>query len=191
GDDVTGYDDAAELLAAVRRESFEVIISDLKLPGMDGIEILKSLREAGIETPLILMTAFATVATAVEAMKLGAFDYIQEPLEMDKIVMLVERAAQVHRLRGENEALRTTMSDWNEGVELIGLSGAMREVRDQIAKVAASQATALIAGESGTGKELVARAIHAASSRAARPMMCVNCAALSPTLLESELFGHE
>src|SRR5262249_35779705 len=103
--DVTGYADAAELLAAVRRESFEVIISDLKMPGMDGIEILKSLREAGIDTPLILMTAFATVATAVEAMKLGAFDYIQKPFEMEKIVMLVERAAQVHRLRGENEAL--------------------------------------------------------------------------------------
>jgi len=189
--EVTGFGDPSELLAGVHRESFEVIVSDLKMPGMDGLELLRSLRESGVEAPLILMTAFATVTTAVEAMKLGAFDYIQKPFETEEICMLVERAAQMHRLRGENEALRTTLSDWNESVELIGSSGAMRDMRDQIAKVAASQATALISGESGTGKELVARAIHAASPRAGRPMMCVNCAALSPTLLESELFGHE
>lgn len=189
--EVSAFGDPAALLEAVRRESFEVIVSDLKMPGMDGIELLKTLRDAGVETPLILMTAFATVATAVEAMRLGAFDYIQKPFEMEEIAMLVDRAAQVQRLRGENEALRATLTDWQDSVELVGGSQAMGDVREQIARVATSQATVLITGESGTGKELVARAIHSSSSRAGRPMLCVNCAALSPTLLESELFGHE
>src|SRR5262245_11745633 len=112
--DVTAFDDPSALLEALKRESFEVIVSDLKMPGMDGLELLKSMRDNGVETPLILMTAFATIATAVEAMKLGASDYIQKPFEMDEICLLVERAAQMHRLRGENEALRASVGEWSE-----------------------------------------------------------------------------
>ncbi len=189
--DVTAFADPQAALEALRRESFDVVVSDLKMPGMDGIELLRGLREAGVDTPLILMTAYASVATAVEAMKLGAFDYIQKPFEMDEIAVLVERAATMQRLRGENELLRATLGERQDPVELIGASGAMSEVREQIRRLAGSQATVLISGESGTGKELAARAVHANSARASRPLLCVNCAALSPTLLESELFGHE
>ncbi|MCK6455012.1 MAG: sigma-54 dependent transcriptional regulator [Phycisphaerae bacterium] len=191
GHSVSGFGDPAAALEALQRESFEVVISDLKMPGMDGIELLRQLRAAGVETPLILMTAFATVGTAVEAMKQGAFDYLQKPFEVDELLLLVERAAQMGRLRDENEALRASLVDLQSSVELVGGSRVMGEIRAQIQRVAQSQATVLIHGESGTGKELVARAIHAASSRASRPMLCLNCAALSATLLESELFGHE
>ncbi|MFO0974419.1 MAG: sigma-54 dependent transcriptional regulator [Phycisphaerae bacterium] len=189
--EVRGFEAPGAALEALRRESFDVIVSDLKMPDMDGIEMLRQLRDAGVDTPLILMTAYATVQTAVEAMRQGAFDYIQKPFETDEIAVLVERAAQVSRLRGENEALRATLGEIQGAVELVGSCERTGEVRTQISKVAASQATVLIHGESGTGKELVARAIHVAGPRASRPMLSLNCAALSPTLLESELFGHE
>lgn len=191
GHEVAAYADPQQALTEVTPTRFDAIISDLKMPAMDGIDVLRALKSRGVETPFVLMTAYASVPTAVEAMKLGAFDYIQKPFESEAIGMVVERAAAMNRLRGENEALRLSLHDLEGDAELIGSSRAMRQVRSQLERVAKSQATVLIQGESGTGKELVARAIHAASPRAARPMLCVNCAALSATLLESELFGHE
>jgi len=191
GHEVITFADPHQALRELVPSQLDAIICDLKMPGMDGIEVLRSLRSRSIETPFVLMTAYASVPTAVEAMKLGAFDYIQKPFESDAIALVVQRAATMHRLRGENEALRESLRDWTGACELVGNSRAMRQVRLQIERVAKSHATVLIQGESGTGKELVARAIHAASPRAAGPMLCVNCAALSPNLLESELFGHE
>src|SRR5215204_4065938 len=140
--------------------------------------------------PVVLMTAFATVSTAVEAMKLGAYDYIQKPFDGEEIKHLVERTLEHNRLRLENQALRT-MADLNTPRPLVGSSGVMDDIRATIDRVAKSSACVLVCGESGTGKEIVARAIHQASDRKERPMLAVNCAALSETLLESELFGHE
>lgn len=191
GHEVMAYAEPQRALTELVPSRADVIISDLKMPSIDGIELLRSLRSRGVETPFVLMTAYASVTTAVEAMKLGAFDYIQKPFEADTIALVIERAATLGRLRGENEALRASLRDWEGDYELVGTSRAMRQVKNQIERVAKSQATVLIQGESGTGKELVARAVHAASSRSAGPMLCVNCAALSSNLLESELFGHE
>jgi DNA-binding NtrC family response regulator len=140
--------------------------------------------------PVVLMTAFATVQTAVEAMKLGAYDYIQKPFDGEEIKHLVDRTLEHNRLKLENQALRT-MTELNAARPLVGTSDVMNDIRQTIERVAKTSATVLIRGESGTGKEVVARAIHAASDRAERPMLAVNCAALSEHLLESELFGHE
>ncbi|HQL54481.1 MAG TPA: sigma-54 dependent transcriptional regulator, partial [Phycisphaerae bacterium] len=141
--------------------------------------------------PVILMTAHGSVGSAVEAMKLGAFDYIQKPFDGQEIEIIIERALRERTLVRDNEILRRTIEDLSRDRQLVGESPGMRPVLDKIQRVAQSSATVLITGESGTGKELIARAIHAASPRADQPMLCVNCAALSPTLLESELFGHE
>ncbi len=191
GHEVASYAEPRHALAEIPGSRVDAIVSDLKMPGMDGIELLRALRSRGVETPFVLMTAYASVPTAVEAMKSGALDYIQKPFDADQISIVVDRAVTMGRLRGENEALRMTLRDLEGEAELIGTGRAMRQVRNEIERVARSQATVLIQGESGTGKELVARAIHRASPRAAGPMLCVNCAALSSTLLESELFGHE
>ncbi|MCP4249690.1 MAG: sigma-54-dependent Fis family transcriptional regulator [bacterium] len=188
---VTPFADPVEALETVRSGGFDLVLTDMKMPRLDGIGLIRELRSAGCEMPILVMTAFATVSSAVEAMKLGAFDYIQKPFDADAIVVQVERALQHSRLTRDNEALRTTVSDLCEDRPIIGESRAMTQLRQRIARVAASDATVLISGESGTGKELVARAIHAASGRAERPLLCLNCAALSGNLLESELFGHE
>jgi len=191
GHSVECFASAEDALEALREGSFDVVVTDLKMPGMDGVQLLRQMRSNGCDASVIVMTAYGTVSSAVEAMKLGAFDYIEKPFNAEEICLLVERAAQVSRLKRENEALRASLREFDPPRELVGSSPAMRQVREQIAKVAKSDSTVLIQGESGTGKELVARAIHAASPRAGRPMLCVNCAALSSTLLESELFGHE
>jgi len=188
---VTTFGDPLQALEAVRTGAFELVLSDLKMPRMDGITLIREMRRSQCETPVIMMTAYATVATAVEAMKLGAFDYVQKPFEADAITLQVDRALQHARLRRENEALRTSLNDLREQRPIIGDSEGMAQLRQRIARVAESDATVLISGESGTGKELVARAVHAGSRRADRPMLCLNCAALSGNLLESELFGHE
>jgi DNA-binding NtrC family response regulator len=188
---VRAFGDPVDALSHIRETGCDAVLTDVRMPRLDGISLLRELRKSGADMPVIVMTGYADVPAAVEAMKLGAFDYVQKPFEADEICILVDRAIQQHRLRMENEALRTTLCDLEEDRRLIGESAVMDELRAVIERVSASSATVLIQGESGTGKELVARSVHASSPRAAGPMLCLNCAALSSQLLESELFGHE
>lgn len=188
---VTTFADPVEALTQIKRHSFDLILADLKMPRMDGLTLIREIRAGGCDTPIIIMTAYATVSTAVEAMKLGAFDYIKKPFEADTVAALVERTLEHAHLCRENEALRRSVDDLRTRRRLVGAGQAMMTLREQLDRVAASHATVLITGESGTGKELVASYIHRVSPRAQRPMLCLNCAALSANLLESELFGHE
>ncbi|HWE95620.1 MAG TPA: sigma-54 dependent transcriptional regulator [Tepidisphaeraceae bacterium] len=187
---VAAGDGAAAVARLAGPGRFDLLITDLKMPKLTGIELLAEAKRLRPDMPVVLMTAFATVATAVEAMKLGAYDYIQKPFDGDEIKLLVDRTLEHSRLIRENQALRV-MSELNAPRPLIGSGERMAEVRRKIDLVAKSSATVLIRGESGTGKEVVARAIHHASPRRERPFLAVNCAALSENLLESELFGHE
>ncbi len=189
--EVETFPDPLEALAALKQKRCHVIVSDLKMPRMDGIAFLREVLALDKEIPVILMTAFGTVSSAVEAMKLGAFDYIQKPFEAVEIGVLVDRAYQHCCLKSDNEALRASLSDGLAQRALVGDSRLMREIRRRCEQVARSSATVLVTGESGTGKELVAREIHGVSPRAERPMLALNCAAISSNLLESELFGHE
>lgn len=188
--DVTAFADPIEAIRSIKTKPYDCIVTDLKMPGLDGVTLLQEARAAGCDAPAIMMTAFGTVESAVAAMKLGAFDYIQKPFEADHLCLVVDRAIQHASLRSENEALKRSLTD-GEAREMVGESSAMRALRNTIERVAPSSNTVLIQGESGTGKELLARAIHQASPRRERPMLCLNCAALSGNLLESELFGHE
>jgi two-component system response regulator HydG len=195
GHDVVAASDGAgavaKLSAVGAAGRFDLLITDLKMPRMTGTELLAEAKRLRPEMPVVLMTAFATVATAVEAMKLGAYDYIQKPFDGDEIKLLVDRTLEHARLLKENAALRSVAEQQLAPRPLIGTGAAMKEVRQRIEQVARSSATVLVRGETGTGKEVVARAIHAASARRDQPMLAVNCAALSENLLESELFGHE
>ncbi len=183
--------DGEAALSMIARHRPSVVVTDLKMPGMDGIELLKRIVELDPQLPVILMTAYATIDTAVSAMKRGAFDYIQKPFEGDTLIVAVERAVENYRLRTENEALLVESNRQIGPRKLIGTSDVMENLRRQIAQVAGSDGTVMICGESGTGKEIVAQMIHALSFRHGQILLCVNCAALSSNLLESELFGHE
>ena len=189
GHKVAPFASAEPALAELQIKNFDVVITDLKLPGMDGIELLEKVRQNCPDTQVVVVTAYGTVETAVEAMKLGAFDYIMKPFRAEEIEVVVSRALRHRELVIENVALKTQVAV--KKADLVGESRAMKKLREELRTVAGASSTVLIRGETGTGKELVARAIHAASPRAGRAFLCVNCAALSAGLLESELFGHE
>jgi two-component system, NtrC family, response regulator HydG len=187
---VCAYDGQAGLNKLGERK-FDLMITDLKMPKMTGIELLGEARKVRPEMPVVLMTAFATVQTAVEAMKLGAYDYIQKPFDGEEVKLLVARTLEHAQLKQENLALKGMLESNLGPRPLIGDGAAMAEVKSIIDRAAKSSVTVLIRGPSGTGKEVASRAIHFASDRREKPFLAVNCAALSEALLESELFGHE
>jgi DNA-binding NtrC family response regulator len=182
----------AEAILACQRRQFHLVVSDLRLPDGDGLSFLRWSKEHQPETPVVMITGFGTVATAVEAMKLGAEDYIGKPLTSpDELRVLVRKALERGQLQRDNELLREAQDAKLPCGSIIAGHPSMRRVIELVRKVAPTSATVLITGESGTGKEIIARCIHNNSPRASRAFVAVNCAALSPTLIESELFGHE
>ncbi len=190
GYDVEAASSAKEALALLGRRHFDVVITDIKMPGMDGLELLKRIRELDSEVSIILITAYASVATAVEALKSGAYDYLVKPFDPEELTRVVEKACEHVRLKEENIALKQRLA--TAGRELVvGTSREMARVMELVESVAPTDTTVMIRGESGTGKELIARLIHAKSPRAFGPMVAVNCGALPEGILESELFGHE
>jgi two-component system response regulator AtoC len=178
-----------EALDILREDNIDLVVSDLHMPVMDGIKLLVAMRLENIETPVIIVTAQGEIASAVEAMKLGASDYILRPFDLETLEMAISRALSITRLKIENQFLRNEVEI--SGKNLIGDSPAIHKVHEAIAQVAAEKATVLITGETGTGKELVARAIHQQSPRKSALFVAVNCAAIPSEMLESELFGHE
>src|SRR5438309_2479184 len=170
---------------------FDVVLSDLKMGGSDGLDVLRTTKTLHPSTAVILMTAFGSVHTAVEAMKSGAFDYVQKPFEIEEMEVKIEKALEVKRLRNELDYLRGTQQDIYEFDKIVGSSSALQHVLDIVKKVAKSNTTVLIRGETGTGKELIAGATHHNSLRSARHFVKVNCAALQENRRESDLFGHE
>ena len=181
----------ADGLELVRKRSYDVVVTDLKMAPMDGIDVLRRIREDSPEIHCIVMTAYATLETAVAALKEGAEDYILKPFSPDELELSVSRALERGRLQRENRYLRAELDTIYDFGAMVGESAAIKSVYEQIGKVASSRATVMIRGESGTGKELVARAIRSNGVRRDKPFIKVNCAALSAGLLESELFGHE
>jgi len=184
-------EDGKKALAILEANCFDIVLTDVKMPGMDGIELLKRIKFLKKSTIVIMMTAFAAVDTAVQALKDGAFDYVTKPFDPDELSHLIRNATKLIQLSEENELLKEKVGKLENIEDLIGESEAMRKVLNEVANVAQSSSSVIITGESGTGKELVARAIHSNSSRRFFPMVSVHCGALSESLLESELFGHE
>lgn len=191
GYEVTASASGFEALEYLKEQEFDAIICDLKMPGMDGITFLRELRSVQIDVPVIIVTAYGTIESAVMAMKEGAFDYLTRPYPHEELSTRLFRAIEIHRKMRELEELRRRLGETYQFSNLVGKSHAMKMVFERIRMVAESDVTVLIVGETGTGKELVANAIHENSPRRKAPFMALNCAALSPTLLESELFGHE
>jgi len=181
---------AAEALERADKQCFDVALSDIRMPGKTGIEMVGELRERLPETPVVLMTAFGSIDSAVESMRAGAFDYITKPFEPDAVVLTIERALERRVLEEENRRLRRALDQTSSFGDLIGESPAMREIFALVRKVANSSSSVLITGESGTGKEVVARTIHYSGNRADKPFVPINCTAIPEGLLESELFGH-
>jgi len=186
GHEVSDCGSAQAALQLLQQRSFDVIVTDLNMPGMTGLEFMAQLQQQRCDSQVVMVTAYASVETAVDAMRYGAFDYIEKPFNVDQLEDLVARALR----RSPEQTARSAAPD-AAGPMMIGQSPAMQRLRMQIAQAAPTDVTVLISGESGVGKELVARELHAASTRGHRPLVSVNCPALSPQLMESELFGHE
>jgi two-component system, NtrC family, response regulator AtoC len=190
GHQVVQAGDGREALAELQRQPADLVVSDIRMPDLDGVQLLERMREVAPDVPVILVTAFGDVEGAVEAIRRGAFDYLAKPYDVDGIRLLVRRALAQSALVVENRELRRQVRDKYRLEGIVGRSEAMLQVFKTAARVAGSDATVLIEGESGTGKELVARAIHASSTRAAHPFVAVDCGAIAEGVLESELFGH-
>ena len=190
GYDVDRAASAEEGLRLLESRRPDLVLSDIKMPKRDGIELLGDIKRIDASIPVVILTAFASVETAVEAMKRGATDYLTKPISRDDLTLTVEKTLKLHRLEAENETLRTTLRDRFRFDSIIGLSPAMTAMFDVLKKIAPTDATVLVTGESGTGKELIAKAIHYHSPRRERRLVTVNCAAIPHDLLESELFGH-
>ena len=188
---VEGTDDGVGAVAKVKEKPFDLILMDVRMAEMSGLEALKAIKEYNPAIPILIMTAYSSVESAVEALKAGAYDYLTKPLDFEVLKLTVERALEHTRLKAENLDLRERLLGSFALASIIGKSDPMKELLAMVAMVAPTEATALITGESGTGKELIAKAIHYSSPRKGRPFVVVNCAALTETLLESELFGHE
>ena len=177
-------------IEAASKASFDILITDLKLPGTDGIGVIRSIKSTSPDTTCIVLTGYASVETAVEAMRVGAFTYLKKPLNKDELLIILEKAKEFHSLKEENSKLKDEIKK-NYTTAILGTSAVIQEIRDLIDKIADTDSTVLILGESGTGKELVARALHYGSTRSKKPFVPINCGAIPEDLLESELFGYE
>jgi two-component system response regulator PilR (NtrC family) len=182
--------DGNTAMGMIRQYPYDVIITDLRLPGTPGEKILEEALSIFPETIVIIMTGFGNIQTAVEAIRMGAFDYLPKPFQLDEMVMRVEKGLKEHQLQQENSQLRSELQVKYQGANIVGNSSAMQQIYRMIGMVADKTSTVLITGETGTGKELIARAIHYGSARKDHPLVCVNCAAIPANLLEDELFGH-
>jgi len=178
-------------MVKLREQTWDIILLDIKMPGMDGIEFNRHIRGIDKDIIVIIMTAYSSVDTAVQALKDGAFDYVSKPVDPDDLTHIIRNALEKRRLARENIQLKQQIEDLSMPDDIVGTSPQMRRVLEMVATVAKTDATVMIRGESGTGKELVARAIHSNSNRRYAPIISVNCGAFTETLLESELFGHE
>ncbi len=183
--------DAREALQRLEEEPWDAVLLDIKMPGMDGLELQRRIRDVDPSLPIIMITAFASVDSAVQALKEGAFDYVTKPIDPDELSHLVRRAVERHRLHQENLQLRQKVDQLATPTTIVGASGPMARVLELVRSVAETDSTVLIRGESGTGKELIAQTIHANSRRRYFPIVPVNCGSVPESLLESELFGHE
>lgn len=190
GHRVAAAHDGAEALERLERESFDLVVTDLNMPVLDGMSLLRAMQERSLDVTTFVLTGHGTIQSAVEAMKLGASDYLIKPCHPDELLLKVEKALELRRLRKEVRSLRLELGRPSRFGELVGRSPAMREIYETIEAVAQNKSNVLVQGEHGTGKELVARAIHAKSPFANRPFVALNCGALADTLLESQLFGH-
>jgi DNA-binding NtrC family response regulator len=191
GYEVSAVGSGREALSLLAERPFHLVLADIKMPGMDGIELLDKVKEGSPSTVVIMMTAHATVDYAVRALKLGAYDFVKKPFDPDDLARLVEKAVEHRGLIAENVQLKRSLDEIARFDHIVGESAKMQEVLDLVRTVSATDSTVLVRGESGTGKELIARAIHAASPRRYMPLVPVSCGALPDSLMESELFGHE
>ena len=188
---VSSVDGGKRALDAIRAEPFDLVFLDYKMPQMNGLETLQGMRKINPELVVVMMTAYGTIETAVQAMKEGAADYLTKPIDLDELLLLIEKVSERILLQRENRELRERLRERYQFEQIVYASGQIEEVLNLTGRVAKSESTVLIRGESGTGKELIANVIHHASPRADRPFIKVNCTALPENLLESELFGHE
>ncbi len=191
GCNITAVADGREAMEAFSSDKYDIVITDLKMPHADGMEVLTFVKDSNPDAIVVIMTGYATVKSAVDAMRAGAFDYITKPLKEDLVKLTIQRAVSFAQLQEENIALKDHLKEKYDFGKMVGYSARMKKVFETIEKVASTDSTVIVYGESGTGKELVAKAIHFNSDRKAQPLVTVNCGAIPEDLLESELFGHE